>query len=212
MPIKVSIIEDDADLRSAVEQIIASAPDLHCASSHPNAEHALKHLPECHPDVALVDIRLPGMDGIELVRQLRICLPQLLAIMLTGYWNDDLIFQSLQAGAVGYLLKRATGTQILDAIREVHTGGSPMTPEIARRVATHFREQPAPLVGSCDHGLTAREREILQLITQGKSSKEVAAASGIAVSTVSNHLRNIYAKLAVTSRTAAIAKLHQQGP
>ncbi len=212
MPISVSIIEDDTDFRRTVERIVASAPNLRCASSHPNAEHALQHLPATRPDVVLVDIKLPDRDGIECVRELRTRLPDLLPIMLTLYGDDELIFKSLQAGAVGYLLKRVTPAQILDAIREVHAGGSPMTPEIARRVAVHFHQQPRSSAIAPVYGLTPRESEILRLITQGRQTKEVAGLLGIAPSTVSNHLRSIYAKLAVTSRTAAIVKLHERGP
>jgi len=159
------------------------------------------------PEVVLVDIKMPGCSGIECVRLLRKQIPTLLPIMLTLYADDELIFGSLQAGAVGYLLKRSTPEQIREAIRQVHAGGSPMTPEIARRVATHFRHSKAATPRAVQHGLTPREEEILRLIAQGRQTKEIAQGLHIAVSTVSNHLRSIYAKLEVTSRTAAVAKV-----
>jgi DNA-binding NarL/FixJ family response regulator len=150
---------------------------------------------------------MPRLSGIECVRLLRRQIPALLPIMLTLYADDELIFGSLQAGAVGYLLKRSTPDEIRDAIREVHAGGSPMTPEIARRVAVHFCHPPVATPCAANHGLTPREDEILRLIAQGRQTKEIARGLDIAVSTVSNHLRSIYAKLEVTSRVAAVAKM-----
>lgn len=207
MPISVSLIEDDAEFRQTIEDVIRGAPDLRCVSSHFNGEDALRRLETAQPEVVLVDIKMPHLSGIECVRQLRRQIPALLPIMLTLYADDELIFGSLQAGAVGYLLKRSTPDEIRNAIREVHAGGSPMTPEIARRVALHFHQPQAASPGGANHGLTPREDEILRLIAQGRQTKEIARGLDIAVSTVSNHLRSIYAKLEVTSRVAAVAKM-----
>ncbi len=204
-PIRVSLIEDKAGFRNTTARLIAATPGLVCVSSHPNAEHALTHLPAARPDVALVDIELPGLSGIECVRQLRGAMPGLLVLMLTGHANDDYIFQSLQAGAVGYVLKRAGAEAILAAIHEVVAGGSPMTPEIARRVALHFRHDPAQAADA--HGLTPREFEVIELLQQGKPAKEVARLLGLAEPTVHNHLRHIYDKLHVSSGMAAVAKV-----
>ncbi len=208
MPIAVSIIEDDAGFRETLERVINLTPELHCVSVHPNGRHALAHLPEAHAEVVLVDIRMPQLGGIECVRQLRGLVPQLLPVMLTAYGDDELIFEALRAGAVGYLLKRATPAQIVDAIIEVHEGGSPMTPEIARRIAVYLHESQPTAAKADDHNLTAREREILDLVAQGAQSRKIAETLNIATSTVSNHLRKIYAKLQVNSRAAAVAKLY----
>lgn len=204
-PIRVSLVEDVAAFRATTARLIAATPGLACVSSHPNAEHALRHLPEAHPDVALVDIELLGRSGIECVRELRGVMPGLLIIMLTGHANDDYIFQSLQAGAVGYVLKRAGADAILGAIRDVAAGGSPMTPEIARRVALHFRHDAAQ--AAVVHGLTPREFEVLQLLARGKAPRDIADQLHVALPTVNNHLRHIYEKLHVSSRMAAVAKV-----
>lgn len=205
MPIRVSLIEDNTAFRETTKRLIDAAPDLRCVSTHPNSEHALRHLPPAAPEVVLADIRMPRLTGIECVRRLRELLPRLLPIMLTSYGEDELIFQSLQAGAVGYLLKRAAPATILAAVREVHAGGSPMTPEIARKVALHFRQNHVQ--DHSAHGLTPRELEVLQFVAQGKQSKEIADVLGIARPTVHNHLRHIYEKLHVSSRIAAVAKV-----
>jgi len=204
MPIRVSIIEDDASFRDSLRTVLQATPDLLCASVHPNSEHALRFLGPARPDVVLVDIRMPRVSGIECVRRLRATMPPLLPIILTSFSDDESIFESLKAGAVGYLLKRSTPDEILDAIRQAHQGGSPMTPEIARRVTAYFHE----LNGAEETKgvLTPREDEILRLMRLGKNSKEVAETLGIALPTVHAHLRNIYDKLHVGSRTAALAK------
>ena len=208
MPIAVSIIEDDTRFRETLERVVNLSPELRCASVHPNGSHALAHLPKAGADVVLVDIRMPQLGGIECVRQLRGLLPEVLPVMLTAYGDDELIFDALRAGAVGYLLKRATPAQIVDAIIEVHAGGSPMTPEIARRIAAFLHETPARVFNPGEQSLTAREREILELAAQGAQSRKIADSLNIATSTVSNHLRKIYAKLQVNSRAAAVAKLY----
>lgn len=210
MTLRISLIDDDSGYRDAIAGLLGSARDLQCVSTHPNGEHALRHLPAARPDVVLVDIKMPRLSGIETVRRLRGLRPGLLAVMLTGYGDDEFIFQALQAGAVGYLLKRSSFDTLLASVREVYAGGSPMTPEIARRVALHFRPEPGRT--SAGHGLTPRELEVLQFVAQGRQSKEIAELLAIAQPTVHNHLRHIYEKLHVTSRTAAIARFFLSPP
>lgn len=203
--IKVSVIEDDRRYRESLIELLRGAGGLQCVSQHPNGRHALQHLPASLPDVVLVDIRLPQLSGIQVVRELRRLLPSCQAIMLTSHGDDELIFEALKAGAVGYLLKRAGLDRIIDAIQEAAAGGSPMTPEIARRVTSFFR-QSSPAASGGSGRLTSREQEVLQEVALGKASKEIAADLGIALSTVHNHLRRIYEKLEVSSRLGAVAK------
>ena len=202
MNIRVSLIENDAALREQLAALIGAAEGLECVSQHPNGAHALKHLPPAKPHVALVDIRMPRLGGIECVRQLKETLPELLPVMLTQYGEDDLIFESLKAGAVGYLLKPSVPADICAVIRGVFAGGSPMTPEIARRVALFFHGPKA--AAKVAERLTPREDEILTLVRKGYANKEIAVQLEISKNTVANHLQSIYRKMQTQGRWAIV--------
>jgi len=204
VPIRVAIIEDDEGIRASLASMLGRSPDCRPVASYPDAESALAELPRHRPDVVLVDINLPGLDGIECVRRLKKQLPETQFIMLTVYGDGDRLFRSLMAGATGYLLKRTPSAGVVAAIREAHAGGSPMTPQIARQVVQYFRGLAEPT--SELEKLSARELEILGQLSQGFLYKEIADNLGISVDTVRTHIRKIYDKLHVHSRAAAMLK------
>lgn len=208
MIIKVSIVEDDVRVRSNLARLIDRAEGFRCLSQHPSAENALEELPYQLPEVVLMDINLPGMNGIECVRRLKEVLPQTQLIMLTVYENTENIFNALSAGATGYLLKQTPPAELLAAIRDVHKGGSPMTSQIARKVVASFK-QPVQVCAETEK-LTVRELEILDHLTKGFSYKEIAEALKVSYDTVHAHIRNIYEKLHVRSRGQAVARRLQQ--
>lgn len=209
MPIRVSIVEDDKGIRETLFTIINDAPGLKCVAAYPSAEEALKKFQAPETDVALVDINLPGRSGIELVAELKAKHPGLHVLMMTVYEDSEQIFNSLKAGATGYLLKRARPEEILAAIKDVVKGGSPMSPEIARKVVLFFhkrRDAAAEL-----EQLTSRETEILSHLAKGNIYKEIADKMNISLDTVRTHLKHIYEKLQVHSRHEAVLKfLNQQ--
>ena len=204
MPITVSIVEDD---RAARETLLAllegEQTGLRCVGCYATGEAALKGIPADRPDVALVDIKLPGMSGIECEARLRARMPELQVLMLTTFDESDLIFDSLRAGARGYLLKKMISADLVDAVEQVHAGGAPMSMQIARQVVDHFHRRHA--VSSDVEQLTSREQEILALLARGRLYKEIGHRLGISICTVRAHLRNIYEKLHVRSRTEATA-------
>ncbi len=209
MSIRVAIVEDDEGIRASLVNMLSRSSDCRPVSSYPDAESALADLPAHKPDVVLMDINLPRIDGIECVRRLKDQMPATQFVMLTVYGDSDRLFRSLMAGASGYLLKRAPSAGLLAAIREVHAGGSPMTPQIARRVVQHFRQMPEP--SAAMEKLTAREKEILAQLAQGFLYKEIGDNLGISMDTVRTYIRKIYDKLQVHSRTAAMIKyLHRK--
>ncbi len=205
MQTSVSIVEDDPKAREIMVDWVNRATGLRCVSDHGSAEDALAAIPAFHPHVVLMDINLPGMNGVECVRRLKLNLPETQFVMLTVYEDSDHIFQALQAGAAGYLLKRTPRAELMAAIRDVQAGGSPMTTNIARKVVKAFHQvapsQPAVTA------LSARENEVIQLLAQGYLYKEIADALNVAVPTVNTYIRRIYEKLHVRSRTEAIARL-----
>jgi DNA-binding NarL/FixJ family response regulator len=205
MAIKVSIVEDDAQAREIFAGWISSAKEFQCVSEHPSAEHALRSLARSEPDVVLMDINLGGMTGVECVRRLKPLLPDTQFIMLTVYEDADHIFEALQAGATGYLLKQAQRAELLNAVQEVHAGGSPMTPNIARKLVRAFQRSSAPVTGVAE--LSSREREVLDLLSQGYLYKEIAESLSIRMPTVATYVRRIYEKLQVQSRSEAIARM-----
>lgn len=206
MPISVSIVEDIRDTRDGLRELLDGADGMSCLSTYPTGEAALAGVPAERPDVVLVDINLPGMDGIECVTKLKIRLPQLHVLMMTTYEERDLIFNSLRAGAHGYLLKNSTHTELIQAIEQVHAGGAPMSMQIARKVVEHFHQIAAP--ASEVEKLTEREKEILGLLAQGYLYKEISDKLGISFHTVKTHIHVIYEKLHVQSRTQATAKFY----
>jgi DNA-binding NarL/FixJ family response regulator len=204
MPINVSIVEDDKRIRESLAVLINGGESIRCVSAHPSAEDALRELVSKNPDVVLMDINLPQMSGIECVRRLKAMLPKLQILMLTMYEDDDLVFQSLMAGANGYLVKRTSPAELLEAIEEVHSGASPMSGKIARTVVEYFQRLEK---ASADHPrLSKREEEILDLLAKGYRYKEIAESLAISFDTVRSHLKNIYDKLQVHSRTEAVVK------
>ena len=202
--IKIAIVEDDRTTREGLEMIINLAPGFRCICTCMTAEDALIMLPKHAPDVVLMDIQLPKMSGIECVAELKVLLPTVQVIMVTVYEDPDRIFCALRAGACGYLLKRSTPEQVLTAIRDVQTGGVPMSSEIARKVIAHFQEQETAAADV--EKLSAREREVLDLVVRGLSNKEIVVRLGITIEGVRWHLRNIYEKLHVHSRTEVLVK------
>lgn len=203
-PIKVSVVEDDDEVRQSLVVLINGSEGYTCVSSHRSAEDAVLGIPTRQPDVVLMDINLPRQSGIECVRQLKAQLPELQFLMLTMYEDPDLIFKSLAAGASGYLLKRTSPAKILEAIVEVRQGGAPMSSKIARVVVQYFQQLKGP--DPKTESLSRREKELLDLLAQGYRYKEIAESLGISFDTVRAHLRNIYHKLQVRSRTEAVVK------
>ncbi len=204
MPINVSIVEDNDQLRSTLARVIARSEGFQCVSQYPSAEAALEALPQNHPDVVLMDINLPGMNGVECVRRLKPVLPNTQVIMLTVYEDTENIFNALTAGASGYLLKRTKTAELLEAIREVHRGGSPMTTHIARKVIQSFQKPEAS--NQSTENLSTREQEVLDCLSHGFLYKEIADKLGISYETVHTYIRRIYEKLQVRTRTEAVAK------
>jgi DNA-binding NarL/FixJ family response regulator len=197
-------VEDNHQLRGTLARLLDCAEGFRCVSQYANAEDALVGLPKDKPDVVLMDINLPGMNGVECVRQLKRIAPDIAAVMLTAYEDTENIFNALAAGATGYLLKRAPRAELLDAIREVRRGGSPMTTHIARKVVQSFQKAvPAEQTGEA---LSAREQEVLDHLSQGFLYKEIAEKMGIGYETVHTYIRRIYEKLQVRTRTEAVAK------
>jgi DNA-binding NarL/FixJ family response regulator len=204
MPIQVSIVEDNDQLRGTLARLLNRAEGFACLSQFATAEAALEGLPKERPQVVLMDINLPGLNGVECVRRLKQVAPEISAVMLTAYEDTENIFNALAAGANGYLLKRAPRAELLDAIREVHRGGSPMTTHIARKVVQSFqRTEAAPPPGET---LSAREQEVLDHLSHGFLYKEIAEKMGISYETVHTYIRRIYEKLQVRTRTEAVAK------
>ena len=204
MQIKVAIVDDDEGIRTSLAALIRRAPALKLAGDYPDAETALKEIPRHPPDVVLMDINLPGIKGVECVRQLKSAMPSVQFLMLTVYEDSDSLFNSLKAGASGYLLKRTASARLLEAIRDVHGGGSPMTPQLARRVVQFF-SKPAEGELSVSR-LTPGEREFLNQLANGYAYKEIADRMKISIDTVRSYVRTVYEKLHVHSRTEAVVK------
>ncbi len=204
MQIKVAIVDDDEDIRASLAALIRRAPNFKLTGDYANGETAVKEIPRFPPDVVLMDINLPGMKGYECVRQLKAARPDVQFLMLTVYEDSDSLFNSLKAGASGYLLKRTASAKLLEAIRDVHSGGSPMTPQLARRVVQFFAK---PTDGSSTLAtLTPGEREFLDQLANGYAYKEIAGRMKISIDTVRSYVRTVYEKLHVHSRTEAVVK------
>lgn len=206
--IKVAVVEDNRTTREGLETIINLSPDFTCVRTCDTAEEALRVLPKLAPQIILMDIQLPGMSGIECVARIKKLLPEVQVIMVTVYVDPDRIFGALRNGASGYLLKRTAPAQVLTALRDLKDGGAPMSGEIARKVILHFVDQTT--AGNELQNLTTREREVLELVAEGFTNKEIATRLHVTVSAIRWHLTHIYTKLHVRSRTEAALKF--RGP
>jgi len=204
MPINISIVEDNEQLRNTLARVLNRADGFRCLSTFGDAESALREMPKDPPNVVLMDINLPGMNGVECVRQLKQLIPSTQMVMLTVYEDTENIFKALAAGASGYLLKRTRSAELLDAIREVLRGGSPMTTHIARKVVQSF-QKPGPSTHATEN-LSEREQQVLDCLSQGLIYKEISDKLGVSYETVHTYIRRIYEKLQVRTRTEAVAK------
>ena len=207
-PIRVAIVEDRREIRDGLATIINGTPGFRCTGAYRSMEDALERISADLPDIVLNDIGLPGMSGIDGIRILKERHPGLLLLMLTIYDDDERIFDALCAGASGYLLKNTQPARLLDALREAVAGGAPMSPEVARRVITLFREFRPPDSTKCE--LTPHEVRLLRLFVDGHNYRTAAAELGVTVHTISFHLRSIYEKLQVHSKSAAVGKALRQ--
>ncbi|MEO7311239.1 MAG: response regulator transcription factor [Chitinophagaceae bacterium] len=203
--IHISIVEDLAEIRTSLENLVKAQPDMLLLSSSATAEDAMPALLELQPDVVIMDINLPGINGIECIRKIKDDCPGTQFMIFTIYENDEKVFDALAAGASGYLLKKTPTDKMLEAIKELHTGGSPMSSQIARKVIGHFSEKKSASVAL----LTNKENEILSLLSKGFLYKEIAAKLSITVGTVTQHIHNIYEKLHVSNKTEAINKFNK---
>ena len=207
---KIAIVEDNQTIRESLAEFAQKDPENRCVCTCPTAEEALKALPKEQPDIVLMDIQLPKMSGIECCAQLKQMLPTAQIIMVTVYEDTERIFKALRAGACGYLLKRCTPEELISAIREVRQGGAPMSREIARKVIFSFQE---PLAAAAEvEDLSPREKEILELLAVGFPNKQIADRMGVTDGTVRWHLRHVYHKLHVRSRTEAALKFRSSKP
>jgi DNA-binding NarL/FixJ family response regulator len=210
--ITFSIVDDDGELRRSIVTYLTVKGGFVCAGQFAHAQDALANFPAEHPSVVLMDIKMKGMDGIECVRRLKEKMPEILVIMLTVFEDEDLIFDALMAGATGYLLKRQPPEQLLEAIHEVLAGGSPMSATIARKVVKLLQRSGdvAKSSGGVRLLLSARQREMLDLLAAGEPYKAIADKMGLSIHTVRGYIRRIYEKLQVHTRTEAVAKYLQR--
>ena len=204
MSITLAIVEDLAEVREGLTQFISLNPEFTITGTFQNAEEALEGIPRLRPEIVIMDITLPGMSGIECIRQVTKKVPETQFMMFTVYENDEKVFEALRAGASGYLLKNTGLPQLMEALKELHKGGSPMSAQIARKLVTLFREKHTEAEPAT--GLSKRENEVLQLLAKGLLYKEIADQLGISVGTVRQHIHKIYEKLHVQNRTEALNK------
>jgi DNA-binding NarL/FixJ family response regulator len=205
MDIKVGLVEDKSFLAGELEKWINGAKGLKCVGVFPSAEIALQTLPNVQTDVMVVDLRLPGMSGVEFIRKLKVLLPHVQCLVLTMYSESNMIFEALQAGACGYLLKRTKPADIVDAIRQVYAGGSVMTPRIARRVLEMLSKTNPANIQSDDHRLNEREKDVLKAMVEGLARKQISEKLAINAHTLDYVIRCIYKKLHVNCIAAAVS-------
>lgn len=206
MSIRIAIVEDLDEVREGLSNFIAQHPDFGPPFTFKNGEDAVNGLPLVAPDIVIMDINLPGLSGIECMRQVKDRMKKTQFMMFTVYENDEKVFEALKAGATGYLLKSASINQIMDALRELYAGGSPMSTNIARKLVSHFQHDAS--IQKFPDVLTNRETEILQLLAKGLLYKEIADKLSLSTGTVRQHIHNIYEKLHVQNRTEAINKAY----
>lgn len=205
-PIRVIAFDDNKDLREMLRMLVDAQPDMVCVAVHPDLSQVLRDLTAAKPDVIVMDIQMPGMNGIEGVRMIKARHPEARILMQTVFEDEDKVFDAICAGASGYILKTAGADEIVRAIRDTHQGGSPMTPSIAAKVLGRFRGLEQVTAAPPDYQLSEREKEVLQLLVQGRSYKMIADALNISYHTVDSHIRKIYDKLHVSSGTEAVSK------
>jgi DNA-binding NarL/FixJ family response regulator len=207
--LRIAIVEDRDDIRLSLSAIIDQATGYSCVAAWSTMESALREIERPLPDVVLVDLNLPGMDGIEGIRRLRERFPRLVLLVLTVFGDDRKIFDALCAGATGYLLKNTPRRRLLESLREASDGGSPMSPQIARRVIELFRDVRPKAQAECD--LTPHELRVVKLLADGHNYRSAAEVLGTSYSTVNYHLQQIYRKLQVHGKSEAVAKALRQG-
>ena len=205
MNIKVTIFEDNTNLRRGLTTLINGSDGFECAGAFGNCDNLIKNITDSKPDVVLMDIEMPGMDGIEAVKMLKPQFPEIKILMETIFEDDEKVFQSICNGAEGYILKNTPPAQILEAIKEILEGGAPMTPSIASKVLAMFKSGTS-FPKDESYNLTDREREILKYLVDGMSYKAVADKCFVSLDTVSTHVKNIYKKLQVHSKSEAVSK------
>jgi len=203
-PIRVAIVEDHEPTRESILLLLKDSPEVNCLGAYATTQEAEEAISANPPQVVLMDINLGSGSGIDCVRKLKVLRPEIDFVMLTTYNDTDLIFGALSAGASGYLLKRSAADHLIESIKEVNGGGSPMSMEIARRVVEHIREAKAP--EPQEELLSKRQREIVELLAEGLAYKQIADRLGLSAHTISNHLRKVYEKLQVQTRTEAVMK------
>jgi len=203
--ITVCIVEDIEDIRNGLAAIINMTEGFTVLQTFSNAENALQHLNSLQPDIAIMDINLPGMSGIECIRRVHEKNQSIQFMMFTIYENSDTVFEALQAGATGYILKNSSPVKIIESLREMYTGGSPMNAEIAKKLVTRFQKQTLP---QNQYHLTPKEQKILELMSKGYLYKEIAAELKNTINTIKQHIRNIYEKLHVQNKVEAINKVY----
>ncbi len=201
--ISVGLIEDTENYSAAVASLLRLSDEMHLAGIWKDAESAILKVPEFLPDVILTDIQLPGMNGIECIRKLKLDCPSIQFMILTVFEEDEKIFEALNAGATGYLLKSAPPEMIFNSIKDIHNGGSPMSPGIARKIIRHFQPGSA---NDRQHLFTAREKQVLDLMAEGKLVKEIAAILDVTVHAIKKHIKNIYLKMHVQNKVEAVVK------
>lgn len=203
--LKVAIVEDNNTLRNSLENLFNRTEEMKCVASLSNLMNVVSELAKANPEIVLMDIGLPNISGIEGVRTVKANFPEMQIMMFTVFEDDDKIFEAIRAGASGYLLKKTPPEDIIEAIRELHRGGAPMSPSIARKVVTTFQQKPNTVTE--DHQLTVREKEILYSLVDGLSYKKIADKYCVSISTVRTHICNIYQKLHVNTKAQAVAKV-----
>ena len=210
-PIRVIAFDDNKDLREMFRMLVDAQPDMVCVAVHPDLAQLIRDIGAAQPDVIVMDIQMPGKDGIEGVRMIKARYPNARILMQTVFEDEDKVFNAIRAGASGYILKTTTPDEMMKAIRDVHAGGSAMTPAIASKVLDHFRGQDRRAPAANDPGLSEREKHVLTLLVKGLSYKMIADDLQISHHTVGSHIRHIYEKLHVASNTEAVSRAIKDG-
>ena len=208
---RVLLYEDNPAVRDALSVLLDSMPAIEVVGAFPNPVNWYRQIPAARPDIILMDIEMPGLDGIEATRAIHTAMPAINIVMLTVFDEDDKIFRALCAGAVGYILKNTTPDRLISAIEDAYAGGAPLSPSIARKAVRLFQQFTPPKPTEKHHSLTAREHETLRYLVEGLSYKMIADRMSISYETVRTYMKNIYEKLHVVSMTEAVAKALREG-